>query len=166
VLLCPESDSPCSDPDTIPCVSDGRKGAPHDFPKFRLARSLHILYRRISRDLEYEMVDKALVAASAKPFVLSILMGGEDYGYQIIQRVKDLSGGELAWSNKMLYPVLHRMEKDGLLVSRWRISEEGRLRRYYAITEKGRRELDGERRQWKSVAGALAKLWKPLPSLE
>lgn len=112
------------------------------------------------------MVDKALVAASAKPFVLSILMGGEDYGYQIIQRVKALSGGELEWSNKMLYPVLHRMEKDGLLVSRWRISEEGRLRRYYAITENGRRELDGERRQWRSVAAALAKLWKPLPSLD
>ena len=112
------------------------------------------------------MVEKALVAASAKPIVLSILIGGEDYGYQIIQRVKTLSGGELEWSNKMLYPVLHRMEKDGLLLSRWRISEEGRLRRYYAITEKGREELDGERRQWRSVAGALAKLWKPLPSLD
>lgn len=112
------------------------------------------------------MVEKALVAASAKPIVLSLLMGGEDYGYRIIQRVKALSGGELKWSNKMLYPVLHRMEKDGLLASRWRISEEGRLRRYYAITEKGREELDGERRQWRSVAGALAELWKPLPSLD
>ncbi len=112
------------------------------------------------------MVEKALVAASAKPIVLSLLMGGEDYGYRIIQRVKALSGGELEWSNKMLYPVLHRMEKDGLLVSRWRISEEGRLRRYYTITEKGREELDGERRQWQSVAGALAELWKPLPSLD
>ena len=112
------------------------------------------------------MVDKALVAASAKPIILSILLGGEDYGYRIIQRVKRLSGGELEWSNKMLYPVLHRMEKEGLLLSRWKISEEGRLRRYYAITDKGRQKLDGERRQWRSVAEALAELWKPLPSLE
>jgi len=112
------------------------------------------------------MVGKALVAASAKPIILSLLLGREEYGYRIIQRVKELSGGEMAWSNKMLYPVLHRMQKDGLLVSRWRISEEGRLRRFYAVTEKGRRELDGERRQWRSVAAALAKLWKPLPSLD
>ncbi len=112
------------------------------------------------------MVGKELVAASAKPIILSILIRGEDYGYQIIQRVKYLSGGELEWSDKMLYPVLHRMEKEGLLLSRWRISEEGRMRRYYAITDKGRTELDGERRQWRSVAEALAELWKPLPSLD
>lgn len=112
------------------------------------------------------MVDKALVAASAKPIILSILTAGEDYGYQIIQRVKHLSGGELKWSDKMLYPVLHRMEKGGFLLSRWKISGEGRLRRYYKITDKGRKELDAERRQWQSVGQALAKLWKPLPSLE
>jgi PadR family transcriptional regulator PadR len=112
------------------------------------------------------MLDKALIAASAKPIVLSILVSEEDYGYQIIQRVKRLSGGELEWSDKMLYPVLHRMEKEGLLHSRWRISGEGRLRRYYAITDKGRKELDAERRRWRSVSQALAKLWKPLPSLD
>jgi PadR family transcriptional regulator PadR len=112
------------------------------------------------------MIEKALVAASSKPIVLSILLGGEDYGYQIIQKVKDISGGSLEWSDKMLYPVLHRMEKEGLLVSRWKMSKGGRLRRYYKITEKGRRELDFERRQWQSVTKALARLWKPLASLD
>jgi DNA-binding PadR family transcriptional regulator len=112
------------------------------------------------------MIEKALVAASSKPIVLSILLGGEDYGYQIIQKVKDISGGSLEWSDKMLYPVLHRMEKEGFLVSRWKMSEGGRLRRYYRITEKGRRELEKERRQWQSVTQALARLWKPLPSLD
>ena len=112
------------------------------------------------------MIEKALVAASTKPIILSILLGGEDYGYQIIQKVKDISGGSLAWSDKMLYPVLHRMEKEGFLVSRWRMSDGGRLRRYYRITEKGREELDFERRQWRSVTEALARLWKPLPSLD
>jgi len=112
------------------------------------------------------MIEKALVAASSKPIILSILLGGEDYGYQIIQKVKDISRGSLEWSDKMLYPVLHRMEKEGFIVSRWKMSEGGRLRRYYKITEKGRRELDSERRQWRSVTEALAKLWKPLPSLD
>jgi len=112
------------------------------------------------------MIEKALVAASSKPIVLSILLGSEDYGYQIIQKVKDISGGSLEWSDKMLYPVLHRMEKEGLLVSRWKMSKGGRLRRYYRITEKGRRELDFEHRQWQSVTKALARLWKPLASLD
>ena len=112
------------------------------------------------------MISKTLVAASTKPIILSILISGEDYGYQIIQRVKDISGGTLEWSDNMLYPVLRRLEKGGLLVSRWKISKEGRLRRYYRITEKGREELDSERRQWMSVNQALSKLWKPLPSLE
>jgi PadR family transcriptional regulator PadR len=112
------------------------------------------------------MIEKALVAASSKPIILSILFGGEDYGYQIIQKVKVISGGSLEWSDKMLYPVLHRMEKEGFVVSRWKMSDGGRLRRYYSITEKGRKELDFERRQWQSVTKALAKLWKPLPSLD
>lgn len=112
------------------------------------------------------MVEKALVAASTKPIILSILLGGEDYGYEIIQKVKDISGGSLEWSDKMLYPFLHRMEKEGLLISQWKMSDGGRLRRYYRITEKGRRALDFERRQWQSVTKALAKLWKPLPSLD
>jgi DNA-binding PadR family transcriptional regulator len=111
------------------------------------------------------MISKTLIAASTKPIVLSILISGEDYGYQIIQRVKEISGGTLEWSDNMLYPVLRRMEKGGLLVSRWKISKEGRLRRYYRITERGREELDSERRQWMSVNQALSKLWKPLPSL-
>lgn len=112
------------------------------------------------------MIEKALVAASTKPIILSILLGGEDYGYEIIQKVKDISGGSLEWSDKMLYPVLHRMEKEGLLDSQWKMSEGGRLRRYYKITEKGRSALDFERRQWQSITKALAKLWKPLPSLD
>jgi len=112
------------------------------------------------------MISKTLVAASTKPIILSILIRDEDYGYQIIQRVKDISGGALEWSDNMLYPVLRRMEKGGLLISRWKISKEGRMRRYYRITKQGREELDSERHQWKSVNQALSKLWKPLPSLK
>ena len=112
------------------------------------------------------MISKTLVAASTKPIILSILIRDEDYGYKIIQRVKDISGGTLEWSDNMLYPVLRRLEKAGLLISRWKISKEGRMRRYYRITKQGREELGSERRQWMSVHQALSKLWKPLPSLK
>jgi DNA-binding PadR family transcriptional regulator len=110
------------------------------------------------------MLSKTLVAASTKPMILSILVGGEDYGYQIIQRVKKISGGVLEWSDNMLYPVLHRMEDDGFLVSHWKLSDEGRLRKYYRLTEKGRKELESDRRQWTSVNEALVKLWEFLPA--
>jgi len=110
------------------------------------------------------MISKALVAASTKPMILSILLSGENYGYQIIQKVKELSGGKLEWSDGMLYPVLHRLEKEGFIRSRWKISNGGRLRKYYKLTEQGREELEKERKQWLSVHEALSKLWKPLPA--
>lgn len=107
------------------------------------------------------MVSKALIAASTKPIILSILIRGENYGYQIIQRAKKISGGTLEWSDGMLYPVLHRLEKDGFISSQWKISEEGRYRKYYCLTDKGRKELEAEKRQWLNVHSALTKLWKP-----
>ena len=109
------------------------------------------------------MVSKALIAASTKPIILSILLSGENYGYQIIQRVKKISGGTLEWSDGMLYPVLHRLEKDEFISSQWKTSEEGRLRKYYRITDLGKKKLEAERKQWMSVHEALSKLWKPLP---
>ena len=110
------------------------------------------------------MVSKALIAASTKPMILSILLSGENYGYQIIQSVKRISGGTLEWSDGMLYPVLHRLEKDGFIRSQWKMSDEGRLRKYYTITKEGHAELEREKKQWTSVHEALSKLWKPLPA--
>lgn len=107
------------------------------------------------------MINKALVAASTKPLILSILSEGENYGYRIIQRVRELSGGQLEWSDGMLYPVLHRLEKDDLVRSKWKLSEEGRMRKYYEITKLGLRELAAERAQWTQVSETLARLWDP-----
>jgi PadR family transcriptional regulator PadR len=112
------------------------------------------------------MISKALIAASTKPMILSILSNGENYGYQIIQSVKRISGGKLEWSDGMLYPVLHRLEKDGFIRSQWIISEEGRRRKYYSITDLGRNELEADMAQWQSVHAALSKLWKTQPAFE
>jgi len=110
------------------------------------------------------MISKALIAASTKPIILAILSSNENYGYQIIQKVKMISNGRLEWSDGMLYPVLHRLEKDGYIISQWKVSKEGRHRKYYRLTDKGREELEAEKRQWISVHSALIKLWKPLPA--
>jgi DNA-binding PadR family transcriptional regulator len=105
------------------------------------------------------MISKALVAASTKPLLLSILLDGETYGYQIIKHMKILSGGHLEWSFGMIYPVLHRLEKDGFIASQWKKSDKGRLRKYYRLTDAGRQELDKERAQWLTVQGVFTKLW-------
>jgi len=72
------------------------------------------------------MLAKDMVAASAKPLLLSILSEGESYGYEIIQKVRELSGGEIQWSDGTLYPVLHRLEREELIESEWKEAESGR----------------------------------------
>jgi PadR family transcriptional regulator, regulatory protein PadR len=109
------------------------------------------------------MLAKDLVAASSKPMVLSILAGGESYGYEIIQKVRELSGGHIEWSDGMLYPVLHRLEREGLIDSEWRESETGRERKYYFLRREGRKALQNEQHQWLTVHNTLSKLWQLKP---
>src|ERR1700755_2822177 len=91
-------------------------------------------------------IDKDLVAASATPLVLAILAEDESYGYAILKRVRDLSAGELEWTDGMLYPLLNRLGRLGYVTTDWRTPPEGRRRRYYAITDDGRKALSGQQR--------------------
>ena len=104
-------------------------------------------------------VGKDLVAASATPLVLAILSEGDSYGYAIIKRVAELSGGHLQWTDGMLYPVLHRLERQGLVSAKWGESETGRRRKYYRITKEGKAQLAAQRKQWQVVDGTLRGLW-------
>ena len=106
------------------------------------------------------MPSKELMAASSRPMVLSILSEKESYGYDIIRRVKELSGGEIAWTEGMLYPVLHRLEREGLIKGRWVVAEEtGRKRKYYRVVAAGKKQLQAERQQWEAVNSMLNGLW-------
>ena len=102
---------------------------------------------------------KDLVAASATPLVLAILAEGDSYGYAIIKRVAELSGGHLQWTDGMLYPVLHRLERLGYVAAKWAVSESGRNRKYYRITKQGLRQLAAQRRQWQVVDDTLRGIW-------
>jgi DNA-binding PadR family transcriptional regulator len=102
---------------------------------------------------------KDLVAASATPLVLAILAEGDSYGYAIIKRVAELSGGHLQWTDGMLYPVLHRLERQKLVAAKWGESESGRKRKYYRITKLGRDELAVQRQQWQIVDDTLRGVW-------
>jgi DNA-binding PadR family transcriptional regulator len=105
-------------------------------------------------------IDKDLVAASATPLVLGILAEDESYGYAIMKRVRELSEGELDWTDGMLYPLLHRLHRFGYVTTEWRTPPEGRRRRYYAITDEGRAALAEHKRQWVTVARALGDVWR------
>jgi PadR family transcriptional regulator, regulatory protein PadR len=104
-------------------------------------------------------IDKDLVAASATPLVLAILEEAESYGYAILKRIRTLSGGDLEWTDGMLYPLLHRLDRLGYVTTEWRTSPEGRRRKYYAITDEGRAALADQRRQWLAVTKALNDIW-------
>ena len=105
-------------------------------------------------------IDKDLVAASATPLVLGILSDGDLYGYAILKRVSELSGGGMQWTDGMLYPLLHRLERVGYVSSSWGTSEAGRRRKHYAITQAGRDELADRQEQWAVVAEALRQVWQ------
>jgi DNA-binding PadR family transcriptional regulator len=107
-------------------------------------------------------VGKDLVAASATPLVLAILAEGDSYGYAILKRVSELSGGSLEWTDGMLYPVLHRLERQGFIEAKWRTAESGRDRKYYRITKAGRAQLAEQRRQWQLVDRTLRGIWNAL----
>jgi DNA-binding PadR family transcriptional regulator len=104
-------------------------------------------------------ISKDLVAASAAPLVLAILGEAESYGYAIRKRVGEISGGELEWTDGMLYPVLHRLERNGFIEARWGTSEAGRRRKYYRLTARGAEELEKQQRQWRMVDSALRSVW-------
>ncbi len=113
----------------------------------------------MARGLE---ITKDLIAASSTPLVLAILEEGDSYGYAILKRVRELSGGHLAWTDGMLYPVLHRLERLGFIEARWETADSGRRRRYYRLTSRGRTQLAEERRQWQVVDAALRGIWRTL----
>ena len=103
-------------------------------------------------------MSKDLIAASATPLVLSILSHGDSYGYAIIQRVRELSDGEMEWADGMLYPILHRLEKQKWIESYWCQAENGRKRKYYRLRKSGTTELARLRDNWRRVYAMLKKI--------
>jgi PadR family transcriptional regulator, regulatory protein PadR len=111
-------------------------------------------------------ISKELVGASAIPIILSILDKNESYGYEIMQSVKELSENRIEWKEGSLYPVLHKLEKNGLIKSLWKMADNGRHRKYYAINKKGRKALQDEIDNWRLVQNMLNGLWANLTPIQ
>jgi DNA-binding PadR family transcriptional regulator len=112
-----------------------------------------------------DKLSKELIGASSMPIILTILSRNESYGYEIIQNVKEISNGKIKYGDGTLYPVLHKLEKKGLIESYWKIGATNRKRKYYRISKKGKKELSQEKENWTAINEIISKLWKIEPSL-
>lgn len=96
--------------------------------------------------------DKELIGATTSLLILGILARAASYGYEIVRRANEESHGLFAWQEGTIYPVLHRLEKNGLVRAQWQESESGRQRKYYYITKKGREALGEQVEKWNALS--------------
>jgi PadR family transcriptional regulator PadR len=90
--------------------------------------------------------------------VLRLLEGGERYGYELVDLLERRTDGVLAMGQSTLYPLLYNLEAKGLVVTRSAVAENGRPRKYYRLTDKGKRRLARDRKQWEAMSIAMGKL--------
>lgn len=101
---------------------------------------------------------KELLKGAADTLVLSAFADGEKYGYQVVKELEQRSEGFFRLKEGTLYPILHRLEKQGLLLARWQVMPNGSERRYYALTAKGRRALASKLDEWQTFAHAVGRV--------
>lgn len=103
-------------------------------------------------------IERELMRGAGPVAVLKLLERGEMYGYELVQTLAERSGGVLEMGQSTLYPMLYNLEAKGLILSRWDASDSGRKRKYYRLTDKGRRRLAEDSQQWQAIARAMAVL--------
>lgn len=97
-----------------------------------------------------------LLQGTLELLVLRLLRSGRFNGWDIMQRLQLVSGEVLSVTPGALYPALHRLEDRELISSVWGPSENNRRAKYYELTDKGRKQLEIERRAWERFSGAVA----------
>ena len=106
-------------------------------------------------------ISKELVGASAIPIILSVLENGDTYGYEILQRIKKYTDGEVTWQEASKYPLLKKMENNGLIKSYWKMSKKERPRKYYTLLSDGKEQLAYNKQEWQRLNGVFEILWNP-----
>ena len=99
-------------------------------------------------------MDTKLISGTVEMMILEVIGGEKSYGYEITQRVLERSGKQLELKEGSLYPALHRLERQKLLTASWS-EHEGRRRKYYRLTAKGRKTLAAKRTEWQSFASSV-----------
>lgn len=105
---------------------------------------------------------RELLKGSTDGLLLYLISQQPMYGYHIIKELEKRSGGYFRFREGTLYPALHRLEKQGLLSSRWLRSPGGQERRYYTLTPKGQRVLEAKMAEWQSFSQAVNLVLRPV----
>lgn len=103
-------------------------------------------------------INKELLKGSTSVMLLSLLSRGDMYGYQMIQELKLISGNAFELKEGTIYPLLHALEGDGVVVSYWQDTSEGRRRKYYSLTDAGKHILKDKTVEWSEYVLAVNKV--------
>jgi len=101
-------------------------------------------------------IDTQFLKGSISLLLLHLLSRGEPYGYEILQEASRRSANAFDLKEGTVYPALHQLEKKGQIKSEWRTAENGRSRKYYSLTPKGKKTVVAYERQWQHLTGAMA----------
>lgn len=107
-------------------------------------------------------ISKELVGASAIAIILSVLQNDDSYGYELLQRIKDFTNGKVVWQEASMYPLLKKMENNGLIKSYWKMNENERPRKYYTLLDGGKKQLEFNKQEWQRLNGVFEGLWNPV----
>ena len=102
--------------------------------------------------------DREWKKGSAELLVLSLLEDQPRHGYDISKLIELRSGGGLRFHVTSLYPLLHRLEKQGWIDGRWVEKADQRRRRYYSLTAQGRKALRSQQKSWKDFVAAMSRI--------
>ncbi len=97
--------------------------------------------------------------------ILFLIAGQPMYGYQVIKELRKRSEGYFKFKEGTLYPVLHRLEKAGLIAGQWQVYAGSRQRKYYSITAKGLAAIERKKMEWRDFLTAMNLIIQPLGSL-
>lgn len=94
-------------------------------------------------------IDKSLLSGSTAMLVLSLLRDGDKYGYEMIEELAKRSDDTFRLKEGTLYPLLHSLEKEDLVVSYTKQTPTGRERKYYRLTAAGLTQLEYKEKEWR-----------------
>lgn len=104
---------------------------------------------------------RELLKGSTESLLLCMISNQSMYGYQIIKDLEKRSKGYFQFKEGTLYPALHRLEKSGMLKGAWEKLPNGQVRKYYQLTEKGRKALDERLETWRDFSFAVNLIMHP-----
>ena len=109
-------------------------------------------------------VERELMRGAGPVAVLKLLQQREMYGYEMVDVLSERTEGVLDMGQSTLYPMLYNLEAKDLVKAEERQADNGRTRRYYAITQVGRKKLAAQKKQWQKLREGMGRLFGEIPS--